>query len=279
MGRFRQLVADGFPFRPPPWELARIMADWHPGSDPVSDLDLPDADEFTLVPRNSNPTLANRIDLSADIAWRSRRIFGMVVRIETTTADNTTTPFRIDVMTRICFTARGHAKKTVSTIYVLIQAYSSNIMITDPVSVSIGDIVTGLVSANYNGAGRAQLTAWRHSDFSTWHGISPNTCFTEHLVDLEEWTADWSLILGGANFAEHAPLSNRIFSARMIPPADDPHIFIQDRRERINKEGEDRETDPNVPNSSTRRGRSAVRFSSDTYVRPRGRPASRPKAP
>ena len=212
------------------------MADWHPISDAVTDSDLPPTDDFALIPWSASPTRSNRIDLSEALAWRSRRIWGFVVRIEETNAENTTTPFRIDVMTRINFRADGHSAKTVIALYAPIQAYSANIAITDSVSITLGDAATGIVAANYSGSGRAQLTAWAKSDVPTWSGLSPNALFAEHAFDLEGWTAEWCLVLGGANFAEHAPGKNRIYSVRAVPPCGDPHVYLRGRRARINME-------------------------------------------
>ena len=63
-------------------------------------------------------------------------------------------------MARINFRADGHSAKTVSSIYALIQAYSSNLIVTDPAALLIGDVVAGVVSENYRGSGMANLAAW-----------------------------------------------------------------------------------------------------------------------
>ena len=74
------------------------------------------------------------------------------------------------------------------------------------------------------------------SDLGTWRNLSQNTLFGYHFGDFEEWAADWSLKLGGAAFADDAPSENRIAAARTRPPQEAPHIYLRERRARINKD-------------------------------------------
>ena len=173
------------------------MADWRPSTDAVADLDLPATDDSPLAPRIVSPTRTNRIDLSDSLDWRYRRAWGLIVRIEETKAGNTETPLRVDIMARINFRADGHSVKTASSIYVLIQAYRSNLIVTEPAALLMGDIVAGVVSANYSGPGISHLAAWKHSDLSSWQNLAPNALFGDHFGDFEERAADWPLIIGG----------------------------------------------------------------------------------
>ena len=150
-------------------------------------------------------------------------------------------------MIRINVAADGNSKKTAIRIYAPVQAYSSNLTITDPTAALVGDIVSGVVSANYIGSGRAQLSAWKLADLGDWRSLAPDTLFGDHYGDFEEWTAEWPLVWGGAGFDEHAPVENRISGIRPAPPQEDPHIYLRERRERINKE--DRGADFSLPPS------------------------------
>ena len=125
-------VEEGFPFRPIPFELARILADWRPANDAIADLDIPSSPDFDIAPRGATPSRTNRLDLADQAAWKYRTVWGFVTRIDETRADNTVTPFRIEVLRRFVFRADSHSINTVSSIYVRIQAYSSNLMVTDP---------------------------------------------------------------------------------------------------------------------------------------------------
>ena len=90
-------------FPPHPWGMARITEDWRPVTDSVSELDIPATDDFAPSPWNIAPTRNSRIDFSDSIAWRYRRVWGLVVLIEETQAGNTSTPFRSDITVRINF--------------------------------------------------------------------------------------------------------------------------------------------------------------------------------
>ena len=52
-------------------------------------------------------------------------------------------------------------------------------------------------------------------------------------VDFRECATDWLPTMGGAAFAVDAPGENRILGERVLPPGEDPHIFIRARRERL----------------------------------------------
>ena len=207
------------------------QADWRPATDAAADIDLPATDDFALA-----PTRKNRTDLSESLARRYQRARGLFVRIEEAHAENAKAPFRIDFMTRINAKADGHSANTAGSIYDLIQAYISNLITNGPVAIEIGDIVKGVISANYAGEGRAQMAAWKPGGLFAWRNLVPITLFGEHLGDFEEWASDWSLTLGGDNFAEQATGGNRTNSARAAPPVGDPHICIRERSGWVNKE-------------------------------------------
>ena len=237
MGKFTDAVGMGFGFCPSPSQLAEIFASWHPTTDSPDLLDFPDSDDFAISPWTITPDKCTRVELSPSIAWKHRRIYGTVVRIEETKADNTKTPFRLDIACKIPFRADGHGSAVVSTLFALVRGYSSNAAITDPCAIMLGGAITGVVSANYSGSGRAQLDGWRLASPDEWKTFSPETLITNFdFGHFDEWTCDWSLTLGGSAFATHSPGENRINTIRIRPPSEDPHVFIRARREQINRE-------------------------------------------
>ena len=168
MGKFCDAAGMGFAFCPDPWVLAGVFAAWHPVRDPAGDLDVPDSRDFAIATWNSAPDQRNRSEPSDGIAWKHRRIFGTIVRIEECEADNATTPFRIEVSVGIPFLAEGHGPRIKSHLYALVRAYSPDAAITDHVPLLIGDAIQGIVSANYGGPGKAQLGGWRLDKADDW---------------------------------------------------------------------------------------------------------------
>lgn len=144
------------------------------------------------------------------------------MRIEETKAENTGTPLRIDVLTRINFRADGHLARAVTWLYVIAQAYSSNLLVADHQAIFVGDVVTGEIGGNYSGSGRAHLSAWKPSDLDAWRSLAPRALLGEQYGDFEERDAEWSLALGGAAFAGDSPGGNRILAVRMFPPGRRP---------------------------------------------------------
>ena len=120
------------------------------------------------------------------------------------------------------------------------RAYSSNVAITDPVSLLIGDAIHGIVFANYGGSFKAQLGGWRRANAEDWRLFAPDTVIADEFGQLGDWAFDWALRLGGDAFAFFAPGGNRINCARICPPPDDPHVFIRIRRAKINEEDKGR---------------------------------------
>ena len=137
MGKFTDLVDEGFPFRPKPFGLARIFASFPPVSGHVADLNFPSPGVFNLTPWNVANSRTNRIDLADNAACKHRRIWGHAIRIEETSAENTRTPFRVAVLFRIPFRADGHSVKTAIRLYNLFQYYRSYIFVTDPRAVLV----------------------------------------------------------------------------------------------------------------------------------------------
>ena len=177
------------------------MADWHPVKVAIADLDIPASADFTIDPRSVAPTRINRRGLSDCADWKFRNVWGVVARISEADAENTSTPFRLEIAHRFNFRADTHAINTVSGIYATIQVYSSNLMSTDPCPIFPGGVVAGVATATYTGSDRPQLGAWRLTDIDEWGNLAPDTLFGDQFGNFEEWATDRALVLGGAAFA------------------------------------------------------------------------------
>ena len=267
------MTADGAVYRPAIFEQAQMFADWDPRTAPSTGpdaLDLPPTDDFTLTARHSSPDRSNRVNLPPWMASLHQRVFGFIWSIEERTADftdNTDTAYRFEVVVRLPFLAGGSKIRTpeyMSWIYVKVLAYSSNARICERTGISLGTFVSGIVTANYNGKGRAQLDAWAPvTDFMEWRAISPGTFPDSLSYDWTEWVIDWTCTLGGSAYAVHETNENRINGIRISPPTTDPHLFIRERRAALKSA------------DTTQQPRAVTIKEDSTYVRPRGRSSSR----
>ena len=251
-----------------------MFADWDPRTAPAhgpDSLDLPPSDDFTLTPWHVSPDRANRINLSNWLASQNQRIFGFIASIDECNADfseNTKTAYRFEVITRIPYLPGAQTVRTpdlMSWIYVKVLEYSSNALICGRTAISLGSFVSGIVTANYNGKGRATLDAWQLvTDFTEWWAVSPGTFPDGLSYDWTEWVVEWTCTLGGAAFAVDEPRENRINGVRLSPPDTDAHLFIRERRAALNATD-----DGPKPRTVT------IRTNDENYVRPRGRSSSR----
>ena len=274
MSTNRDLVADGAVYRPALWEQAMMFSQWDPRTAPNrgdGSLDLPPSDDFSLTPWHVSPDRMNRINVSNWLASRNQRIWGFVASIEecSPATENTDTAYKFEIIARLCYLPDGQTKREpewMSWLYVKVLAYSSNALLCGRTGIALGSFVTGIVTANYNGKGRATLDAWQViSDFTEWRRVSLETMTDPSCYDWTEWVVEWTCTLGGSAFAVDEPHENRINGVRLSPPLTDPHLYIRTRRELLKNTDEG---DANRPRTVT--------ISEDaTYVRPRGRSSSR----
>ena len=171
--------------------------------------------------------------------------------------------------------------------------FGAKIVLADAAAITLGMPISGIVSAAYNGRGRANLEAWAPvTDVGDWKVSSPRTLPPLAYTDLEEWALSWLPTLGGAPFAETEPNEapsycvsqkyfrkrimvdlNRIVSCRLRPPFGDPFVFLRTRRAAIN-DADAAGVDPPAGTGARHRGR-PVQFFDANYARPRGRSARR----
>ena len=318
MGVFTDAALAGHEFRPSAYELAELLYAWDPRDPTTPAPDVPPSAERTLFPWTVTNGRNTRIDLSEHCAWKFKRIFGYIASIDETDALNANTGFRFEVVTSIPYRADGCSNEVdrLSYLHCRVRAFSSNLcstsvfalltrftpdppflaqkfVLTDAVSIMLGTPVSGIVSAAYNGRGRAVLEAWAPvTDMDHWRLSSPRTLPPMVYTDLDEWTLSWLPTLGGAPFAELEPNEapsycvflnffvkrimvdmNRIVSCRLRPPIEDTFLFLRTRRAALN-EADAAGVDPPADTGARHRGRS-VQFRDVNYVRPRGRSARR----
>ena len=169
----------GIAFKPSVSDMANILANWNPRTDDVEALDLPDTDDFEPTPWAATTDTDNRIELHASMAGCSKFIFGYVERINEKKTENSKTGYRLEVVAKIVFTPGGCAGSTdVSWIFRRVLAYTSNCIIADNASLILGTPGVGVLSAGYNGRGRAVLESWHPAtDWSLWRSTRPNAKF------------------------------------------------------------------------------------------------------
>ena len=272
MGVFADCCRPGVDFQPSMSRMAQILWNWDPRSDDISDLDLPGTKGWDFTPWADTSDAISRVEFSSGAAPRFRYAYGRIGSITECEADNTTTPFRFEVVLKMPFKPDGCEKsERTSYVFTRILAFSSNALTVNPCPLMVGDPVVGTITAQYSGSNRAVLDVWRPADPVAWKLLSPDTVFLGNCTDFESWVIDWLPVLSGYPFSEDAPGENRILGARISPPATDPFLFIRERREKIN------EADKTDKGGDHLRGRVRFLDANATYRRPRTRSAS--KAP
>lgn len=131
----------------------------------------------------------------------------------------------------------------------------------------------GRLAAQYGGSNRAVLDVWRPAEAVEWGIPSPDTLFYTNCADFESWVIELLPAVSGYPYSEDAPGGNRIIGDRIMPPAEDPYLFIRARREKINA------ADKTDEGGGLLRGRSRVRFldAPGSYHRPMVRSDSKAK--
>ena len=208
-------------------------------------------------------------------------------------ADNTDTGYRFEVICRFPYRIKdfGSGEAESSWLFARLRAYSSNALICSSITVRIGSIVTGVVTACYSGNSRAYLDSWSvvtdvlspptgfhptptfppfswggTGGFEEWKNFAPQTFLKPADFVVCDQVIDWLPTVGGRPYAVDEPVENRINGCRIKPPNEDQRIFIRMRRAEMNAN-----PDHTAP---ARR----VAFTDTTYVRPRrGRSSSRPR--
>lgn len=103
-------------------------------------------------------------------------------------------------------------------------------------SARLGCAVAGVFTANYSGGGRAQVDSWAvFGNFDEWQISAPievpnptdDLSFGERIVE-------WAPNLGGWPFVVGEPGGNRIIGCRIVPPVEDPRVYIRNVRAAMN---------------------------------------------
>ena len=268
------------PFRPSPMYTAYLFWEWDPRTDSPGKFDVPLSDAFAITPWPSSKDRNSAIGIHSGDIPSYARIYGYVASLAPPPSENSKTGYRIGSIFKMPYLYTGHseAQNGLSHVFGRIRTYASNALFTAPTAVILGDIVCGVTAANYGGGGLSYLWVWKLSGVTEWTRMAPETFIAPHEFDCTDWVVEWLPCLGGFGFAVDEPDMNRALGARLLPPGDDPHIFVLNRRERLNKAGEDAEkSGQHQPPRPERK----IHFSdaNKTYVRPRrGRSMSRPRS-
>ena len=230
----------GVAYNPTPGGLASTLHDRNPRADDIDELDIPRPLPhcWTIRPWADNQDRRNHLEFHPAMATKHRRIYGQNVQIEECEAEGAITAFNLEILRRVNYRAADTIVKPdlFSRLYFAVSALSANFLVTDPCSVMLGDAATGVVTANYNGSGRAAIDSRRPVSMSDWRLASPNTSFPGHFGDFDEWADEWTLALSGLPYAIDEPGRNPITGSRICPPGEGPCLFIRNRRARINAE-------------------------------------------
>ena len=212
------------PYRPTPYDEAKNFWYWSDSQKLVT----PEDSTATYVPRDQTENKETRIDLCEDLAWNNRRFFGYVGDFHDTPSDNTATPYRVTLIGRISMMSNYNFDPQWH--WVKVVAFSSNLLVTQPISLLLGDLVTGVFAATYGGFMTAALDCWRPTTRDEWESLSPLP-FPDHVFDIDfnEMTVKGLPSLGGAGF--YYPGIPRVTGVRMAVPPSDPHVYYQTKRE------------------------------------------------
>ena len=156
-------------------------------------------------------------------------MWGYVADIETASSENTTTPFKMTIITRIAFLEEGEID--LSWHVCEIFAWTSNLMSVGPAVISLGDPVCGLIAASYGGYMAAVLETWKKVAMDDWARTCPYPPPNDlDSIDFNRWAVDALPELGGDGYYYEGPA--RLTSVRSAAPPLDPRLFFQARRER-----------------------------------------------
>ena len=209
--------------RPTPWDEAKNFWYWTDNNP----LAKPATSGATYIPRDQTENGETRIDLDTDLAWQNRRFFGFVADFKESPSDNTATPYRVTLVGRIAMLEFGMDDPEWH--WVKVQAFSSNLLVTAPIALLLGDMVTGIFAATYGGFMTAALESWRPTTRDEWESISPLN-FPDHIHDFDfsEITVSGIPSLGGSGF--YYPGEARLAGVRLAAPPKDPHTYHREMR-------------------------------------------------
>ena len=173
-------------------DTAILFWEWGPRTDAPEALGvpLPAGIPITpwILPRDAN----TMIDIRPDDSPAYARIYGYVADLEPSHSDNTSTGYRIEVVSKLPFLFTGHTRATngLSHVFARIRTYARNGLFTSPTAVMLGDIVCGVTAANYGGKGYANLGVWQKSDVTEWWDMAPGTFIVPHEFDFTDWVVE-----------------------------------------------------------------------------------------
>ena len=144
MGLFKERSLRGEAFNPTPADLASTIADWDPRKDDADKLDIPGPLPFcwAIRPWADSADRQTILELHPGLAWRYKRIFGIIAKAEECKADNTTTAFKFEVLRRLNYRASDTIANPdlMSRLYFAVRDFSPNCLLTDPTGILLGGV-------------------------------------------------------------------------------------------------------------------------------------------
>ena len=92
---------EGRPYRSTVFKFAELLQAWGPKE--RGDLDILPTTDWALVAWTSTSDRNNRIDMSTWAGWRQRKIYGYVAEITEVKSDNSDTPYRFEIISKLPF--------------------------------------------------------------------------------------------------------------------------------------------------------------------------------
>ena len=209
--------------RPTPWEVACAFSSWKGYEDRLQQvIQTPD---ITAIHGPTTSDGLDRIELTPRLAMLNRKAFGYIAGIVEAdqTMLNTATCYRLEIVTQIVYYKDQNSFDD-SWLWVKTNAFTSNLLVTEPTSIMLGTIICGVLTPTFGTHLTTQFESWMISNADDWqsHGLGgvPKPIF----FDIDPETKDHLPVLGGSAF-DISSIRYAISGARLRPPSLDPHHF------------------------------------------------------
>ena len=147
------------PLRLDPYETSQKIASGSSSLDPNIKLCLPKGMEL-IQPDSRIEHSQLRLGISTFYAAANRRVFGFVTDLLRTDSINTSSPLMVTAVIKLPFVYWSKIDQPKSWVYVRVIAYSSQAATTEPIAITVGDPITGIVVNTSSKYKTAQLIGW-----------------------------------------------------------------------------------------------------------------------
>ena len=102
-----------------------------------------------------------RLELSPFYAAANRRVFGFVTDLLRIDSMNTSSPVMVTAVVKLPFVYWSTIEQPKSWVYVRVIAFSSQAATTEPIALTVGDAISGIVVNTSSKYKTAQLIGWK----------------------------------------------------------------------------------------------------------------------